>query len=215
MHTYSMDNNLRSKIIVSIFTLSIILSSVLTMIFENVISKVLSWVQTYDCIATIMHLCSDYGVTTNYIGIPFLYSLLYFLFTKYIWRWKCVNKILNVPDLNGHWTGKLTSVTFGSTIDMDLDIKQTWGKISFVSTFAQSKSESNTASVFIERDGIAKVGFGFINHSRELPHQYDGYNVIDIDNATHLFGRYFNNRDNTNAGHKGGNMGTFELEKQG
>jgi len=96
---------------------------------------------------------------------------------------------------------------------MSLDVVQTWSKISFVSTFPNSKSESNVASIFIERDGIMKVGFGFINHSRELQHQYDGYNILDLDDDTHLFGRYFNNRDNSNVGNKGGNIGTFILHK--
>ena len=68
--------------------------------------------------------------------------------------------------------------------------------------------------MFIKRDGIIKVGFGFINHSRELPHQYDGYNILEMDSDTHLFGRYFNNRDNNNVGNSGGNIGTFDLDKQ-
>ena len=50
-------------------------------------------------------------------------------------------------------------------------------------------------------------------YSRELPHQYDGYNILDLDDDNHLFGRYFNNRDNSNVGNKGGNIGTFELQK--
>lgn len=41
----------------------------------------------------------------------------------------------------------------------------------------------------------------------------DGYNILEIDDETHLFGRYFNNRDNSNVGNKGGNIGTFELTK--
>ena len=96
---------------------------------------------------------------------------------------------------------------------MDLNVEQTWSKISFVSTFPKSKSESNVASIFIERDGIIKVGFGFINHSRELLHQYDGYNILDLDDENHLFGRYFNNRDNSNVSNSGGNIGTFELQR--
>lgn len=100
-----------------------------------------------------------------------------------------------------------------AAIYMDLDVVQTWNKISFVSTFPKSKSESNMASIFIERDRMVKVGFGFINRSRELPHQYDGYNILDLDDDNHLFGRYFNNRDNSSVGNKGGNIGTFESQK--
>ena len=160
-----------------------------------------------------LNLCDTLGVTTNFIGVTFLYGIIYWIFDNYAWKWKILRKFLGVPNLNGHWEGTLTSKTFQTTIDMSLDVVQTWSKISFVSSFPKSKSESNVASIFIERDGIMKVGFGFINHSRELQHQYDGYNILDLDDETHLFGRYFNNRDNSNVGNRGGNIGTFKLHK--
>ena len=95
-----------------------------------------------------------------------------------------------MPDLNGYWEGKLTSLTYQTTMDMKLEVKQQWSKINFYATFPESTSSSNVASIFIERDGKVTVGFGFINHSRELPQQYDGYNILEIDDDTHLFGRY-------------------------
>lgn len=134
-------------------------------------------------------------------------------FDKYLWKQKIFKRFLNVPDLNGYWEGKLTSLTYQTTMDMKLEVKQQWSKINFYATFPESTSSSNVASIFIERDGKVTVGFGFINHSRELPQQYDGYNILEIDDDTHLFGRYFNNRDNSNIGHKGGNIGTFKLSK--
>ena len=213
MHSYTIDKNIRGKIIIFIFSMSIILSSILTYWFGGIIDGARVWLQQYKWISEVMDLCDKLGVTTNFIGIPFLYWLIYFVFDKHLWKCKKVKEFLNVPDLNGHWEGELTSTTFETTIHMSLDIKQTWSKISFVSTFPRSRSESNVASIFIERDGIVKVGFGFINHSRELPHQYDGYNILDLDDDTHLFGRYFNNRDNSNVGNKGGNIGSFELHR--
>ena len=42
---------------------------------------------------------------------------------------------------------------------------------------------------------------------------YDGYNILDLDDDNHLFGRYFNNRDNSNVGNRGGNIGIFELRR--
>ena len=213
MHEYTIDKSLRGKVILNIFILSIILSSFLTFWLGGIITNAKMWLQQYAWISDILRLCDELGVTTNFIGVTFLYGLIYWLFDNYIWKWKLLRKVLNVPDLNGHWEGNLTSATYQTTIHMDLDVVQTWSKISFVSTFPKSKSESNVASIFIERDGIVKVGFGFINHSRELPHQYDGYNILDLDDDNHLFGRYFNNRDNSNVGNKGGNIGTFELQK--
>ena len=213
MHAYTIDKSLRGKVILNIFILSIILSSFLTFWLGGIITNAKMWLQQYTWISDILRLCDELGVTTNFIGVTFLYALIYGFFDNYIWKWKPLRKVLNVPDLNGHWEGELTSATYQTTIHMDLNIKQTWSKISFVSTFPKSKSESNVASIFIERDGIVKVGFGFINHSRELPHQYDGYNILDLDDDNHLFGRYFNNRDNSNVGNRGGNIGIFELRK--
>ena len=114
---------------------------------------------------------------------------------------------------------KVFGERFPTGEDADKDIAESTagpiklGKINFYATFPESTSSSNVASIFIERDGKVTVGFGFINHSRELPQQYDGYNILEIDDDTHLFGRYFNNRDNSNIGHKGGNIGTFKLSK--
>ncbi|WP_050642210.1 MULTISPECIES: hypothetical protein [Clostridia] len=213
MHTYTIDKSLRSKMILNIFIASIILSALFTFLLGDVISEVRAWMQNYKWLAEILNLCDRLGVTTNFIGVTFLYGALYWGFDNFVWRWKIVKKFLNVPDLRGHWEGELTSTTYKTKLDMKLDVKQTWSKISFVSTFPKSKSESNVAAIFIERDGIVKIGFGFINHSREFPHQYDGYNILDMDDDNHLFGRYFNNRDNSNVGNSGGNMGTFELRK--
>lgn len=213
MHAYTIDKSLRGKVILNIFILSIILSSFLTFWLGGIITNAKMWLQQYTWISDILRLCDELGVTTNFIGVTFLYALIYGFFDNYIWKWKPLRKVLNVPDLNGHWEGELTSATYQTTIHMDLNIKQTWSKISFVSTFPKSKSESNVASIFIERDGIVKVGFGFINHSRELPHQYDGYNILDLDDDNHLFGRYFNNRDNSNVGNRGGNIGILELRR--
>lgn len=213
MHAYTIDKSLREKIILQIFILSIILSLVLTFLLGGIITNAKMWLQQYTWISDILKLCDQLEVTTNFIGVTFLYALIYWAFDNYIWKWKPLRKVLNVPDLNGHWEGELTSTTYQMTIHMDLNVEQTWSKISFVSTFPKSKSESNVASIFIERDGIIKVGFGFINHSRELLHQYDGYNILDLDDENHLFGRYFNNRDNSNVGNSGGNIGTFELQR--
>lgn len=213
MHAYTIDKSLREKVILIIFIISIILSSVLTFLLGGIITNTKIWFQQYAWISNALRLCDELGVTTNFIGVPCLYALIYKIFDNYTWKWKPLKKVLTVPDLNGHWEGELTSATYQTTIHMDLNIVQTWSKISFVSTFPKSKSESNVASIFIERDGIIKVGFGFINHSRELPHQYDGYNILDLDDDNHLFGRYFNNRDNSNVGNRGGNIGTFELQK--
>lgn len=213
MHNYMVDKNLRGKFIIGIFSCSIILSTVLTMLLNTPINLILTWMKPYNWINEVLKICDALGITTNFIGIPFLYAILYYAFDKKMWKWKFIRKIYGIPDLNGKWEGKLNSSYSDVDIKMNLEVEQTWSQISFVSTYPKSRSESNTASFFLASGGIMKVGFGFINHSRELPHQYDGYNILDIDDDTHLFGRYFNNRDNSSTGREAGNVGTFKLTK--
>lgn len=213
MHTYSIDNDLRKQVIINIFIFSIIISSALTLLLRTPISNILIWFQQFDWIMEILNLSDKFGITTNFIGIPFIYTFTYILFDKYIWKTRIMRNILNMPNLNGNWKGTLYSITQRKNINMELDIKQTWSKISFITTFPKSRSESNMANMWIERDGITKVGFGFFNRSREMQHQYDGYNILELDSEDHLFGRYFNNRNNEDIGIRGGNVGNFELNR--
>ena len=213
LYPYTINTDARKKVVIGIFILSILLSSVLTYWLEAPISNVKVLIQKYEWIEQLFKICDAVGVTTNFIGIPSLFLVLYQLFDRVIWHWKWVRKIHGVPDLRGHWEGTLKSITAQKTLDMKLDVKQTWTKINFFCTFPKSTSSSNVASIFTDRDGVVKIGFGFFNQSRELPQQYDGYNILNMDDETHLFGRYFNNRDNSNIGGKEGNIGTFELSK--
>lgn len=156
-------------------------------------------------------------VFLDIISAPAIYAILYWWFDKKLWKTEYINKVLQIPDLNGEWTGKAKS-SFGDNNEytMKLTIKQTWSKISFVASFpdTNSKSESNCASFFIETNGDKKIGFGFVNRSREVSaQQYDGYNVLELDSENEIAGRYFNNRDNSAFGIDGGNKGQFKLTR--
>lgn len=166
MHPYTIDTGARKKVILIIFIFSIILSSVLTYFLEGGILSAKAWLQQFDWIDQVLKICDAVGVTTNFIGIPFLFGVMYWLFDKYFWKWKILKRFLNVPDLNGHWEGKLTSVTQQTIMDMKLEVKQQWSKINYYATFPKSTSSSNVASIFIERDGKITVGFGFIKIGR-------------------------------------------------
>lgn len=125
-------------------------------------------------------------------------------------------KILGIPNLNGEWTGKANSSLGNTEYTMNLKVEQTWSKISFIATFpdTNSKSESNCASFFVEANGDKKIGFGFVNRSREInSQQYDGYNILELDSENVISGRYFNNRDNSLFGIVGGNKGQFKLTR--
>lgn len=218
MHSYSIDSNVRGKFLIYIFIFSILVSTVLTALFSNVIQSILNWLTSINCMSVLLDECQKFGVTVNFIGVPFIYWLLFYFFDKCIWKTRVIAKLHNVPDINGKWKGTLVSSINNKEIRMEMDVVQTWSKIKFISIFpdTNSKSESNNAAIYVESIGDMKVGFGFINRSRQVnAQQYDGYNVLEFDDNNHIVGRYFNNRDNTNIDpfNKGGNKGTFYLEK--
>lgn len=213
MHSYTIDTDARKKVIIYIFILSILLSTLCTYCLEGEISNIKNWLNQIEWANQLLKICDAFGITTNLIGIPFVFKIMYSCFDKHIWKCKIFQCLHNVPDLNGRWKGQLTSITQDTTIDMYLDIKQQWSKVNFYATFPNSTSKSNFASIIINQSGKAIIGFGYINYSRELPHQYDGYNILVLDDDTHLYGRYFNNRNNSNIGHKDGNIGNFNLTK--
>jgi len=216
MHSYSIDKDIRRKANTYIIIISILASSILTLIFGNVISALGTWTQNQSGLKQIYDLCNKLGVTTNFLGIPFLYGLLYWGYDKCIWKLPAIRLLHRIPDLNGKWEGTLISAYNNQSIKMNMEITQTWSKVSFISRYPETKtvSESNTGSILIERDGILKIGFGFINRARHIKaHMYDGYNILELDGEDQLYGRYFNNRNNSNVNREDGNVGTFELHR--
>lgn len=217
MHVYSIDKDIRRKVILILFVISVIISVFLTSILGKPIDGVLNFVKTIECINAVLGVCGTFGVSPNFLAVPTIYALLYFIFDCKLWKNKHIIKWSGIPDLNGKWVGKLkSSFCNENEITMEMEVEQTWSKIKFVSKFpdTNSKSESDSATIFIESNGDIKVGFAFINRSREIhSQQYDGYNILEFDSVNEISGRYFNNRDNRTEGILGGNKGTFRIKR--
>ena len=218
MHVYSIDKDIRRKVIVVIFGLSIFISIIMKYLLSVPIGFIGECIKKVELLQILFQIGNLLDVFVDVISVPVIYAILYWWFDKKLWKTKYINKVLQIPDLNGEWTGKAKS-SFGDNNEytMNLTIEQTWCKISFVASFpdTKSKSESNCASFFVETNGDKKIGFGFVNRSREVnSQQYDGYNILELDSENVIFGRYFNNRDNSARGIAGGNKGQFVLKKK-
>lgn len=60
-------------------------------------------------------------------------------------------------------------------------------------TFCMKSIIYNQYSFFIEVNSDKKVGFPFVNNSRDVNSQrHEGYNIIEIDDENEISGRYFN-----------------------
>lgn len=217
MHVYSIDKDIRGKVIVALFCISIFISIIIKYILRIPIEYFTGSINKVELLAILFQTGDILDVFCDIISAPAIYTILYFNFDKKLWKMKYVKKLLGIPNLNGEWVGKAkSSIGDNAEYTMKLEVEQTWSKISFIASFpdTNSKSESNCASFFVEANGNIKVGFGFINRSREVnSQQYDGYNILELDSENVISGRYFNNRDSIALGIAGGNKGQFNLTK--
>lgn len=81
------------------------------------------------------------------------YSVLYWAFDNYVWRWGLWGKlgVLRVPNLNGEWAGNVDSSygPNGSTHPVSASIVQKWSKllVRFETEHSQSHSISGTLKI--------------------------------------------------------------------
>lgn len=216
MHSYSIDRDLRVKVAIYIFIISMVVSIFLndycadiiksfTLMLENgkagKIVKVLEWLE----------------VNQNVLGVPFCYGILTLLYNEVAWKWF---KVLHgIPDLNGLWEGNLKSSFNDQEIPMEMKIKQTWSKISIQTEFKKTNSisSSNVASIYVDGSKGTQIFFGYINDSYDVSNKmqtHAGYNILTLLDDNKIKARYFNDRQNPDSNIKGGNKGTFEVVRR-
>ena len=189
MHTYSIENDeLRTKLIIVIFIISLVLSYllnayVLTLIPTEIISK----------IPFIMELSA-----------LSVFGFIKVLFDKFIWCLLSWFKFIDIPNLNGKWRGHYKSSKDGDTdieIPMECTIKQTWTKIGvFFSNNARADSKSIMACMVLEASPILRYEYinspperGVAMHTGTCKLKYDREEKT-------LIGEYYNDRHNGHSG---------------
>ncbi|KWS40879.1 hypothetical protein [Pseudomonas syringae] len=94
------------------------------------------------------------------IGAGVVFTVLYAIFNKIIWKWPWAVKFLKVPDLSGEWQCTGTSLDQDGNVRFTwqgiVSITQTWDKIRVRLKTAQSSSTSITAALsYDEADGYS------------------------------------------------------------
>lgn len=218
MHTYSIDRELRTKVAILIFMISMVFSLLAKYLCSGWLEQITIYLETSEW-KQIVNLIEWFEVNPNILGIPFWYGILMCFYEKIVWKWPLLYKLHNIPNLNGIWSGTLTSSYNGKTIPMKMEIKQTWSKISFHSVFTNTNSESysNVAAIYVEGNNGIEISFAFKNDNYSVPDKmqsYDGYNILKLVHENTIKARYFNNRENPNPNFKGGNKGVFEIVRK-
>jgi hypothetical protein len=216
VHSYSVDNGKKIKSTVPV--LLVILTSLLYSLFQSI--GVIDILQSFENSISWLSPLIDWGFISVVITPITIFGVFYFLFNKYIWKWKIVNKFLGVPNVNGKYEGLLQSTYLNEStgirvepIQMILEVNQTFDSIKFTSFFPNtpSSSSSNMGGLISVEDGTAEFVFAYSNKSRDISienDRHDGMNILRFNLGDgSVEGEYFNNRG------KKPNKGTMDLEK--
>jgi hypothetical protein len=103
------------------------------------------------------------------VGAGAVFTVLYWLFDKYVWRWAPLGSLLKVPNLAGDWSCE------GKTLDADGNTKYEWqATVTIVQTWDRlrvrlktKQSGSNSVSAALLRDEVD--GFVLLYHYKNDP----------------------------------------------
>lgn len=216
MHPYSIDKKIRKTVVLILFVLSSFVAYFFSvkynMFFGELKENLLP-----SFMAPVIKIIFAIDLIPNVIGVMTIYTGMEYLFENFIWKWNIVYKWHKIPNLNGLWIGKLTSSYNKKTIDMEMTIEQTWSEISFKGHFGKSESFSNIAAINVDSIRGVSIYFGFHNESNDVntcTQSYDGYNILTLKSKDQINAKYFNNRPNPDKKIKGGNIGTYTLNRK-
>jgi len=158
MKKYSLSSDIREKVYGFIFTLSIILSTAATLLFNILVQD---------------HAVDNIGVLyLNIFILPTVGGInlgLKWLFDNYLWDKKIFAKIIQVQNLSGEWSIEGESST-GDTYGGTLHIKQTFSEILIKGVFLKSTSFNEETFLSLRNNEIV-LSYYYLN---ELKNKEDG-----------------------------------------
>lgn len=139
------------------------------------------------------------------IGAGAVYTALYVLFSRFIWKWDLVSKYLKVPDMTGNWHCKGQS-SWQSDQEWSgrVAISQNWDKIFVVLETDGSRSESISAALLSEGTGGYRLLYHYRNDPRTINDELRAHHgfvdlVVDAD-LQRAQGVYFTGRGRVTHG---------------
>jgi hypothetical protein len=187
MHPYTTDTGQRSQL-----TISLVLGSSLVAILINAI--VLN--SEIDL--------SNYGWVLSPPTVFTIYGFFWTIFDKWVWRLFSQIGMLDVPNLNGEWSGTLkTSYNkFENDILIKVFIKQSWSNISITLRTEKSSSRSITATI-VTKNGCF-LTYDYVNepkgHAQSTMTMHRGTASLELISKNELRGQYYTSRDRQNHG---------------
>ncbi|PCI09710.1 hypothetical protein COB72_05600 [bacterium] len=189
MHPYAQNSPHQPKLIALIAIFSVALASLLGFISAQ--------------------LTETTGITVGSISTLAIFSMLWWLFDKKLWKCELTRKLLLVPDLNGTWhcAGK-TLRKNGESVEWDwnatIQIVQSWSKMRVVLKASQSGSTSIAASLYHEPGQGYRLIYHYDNDPNpdeaDLARHTGLVNILFSEDIQSADGKYFTDKDRMTFG---------------
>ncbi|QYA34108.1 hypothetical protein KYI07_11860 (plasmid) [Macrococcus psychrotolerans] len=154
-----------------------------------------------------INLLVNFGIFDFSFTPIIVFWFLYYLFDKYLWKWKIIVMYFKIPSIEGYYYGSLKSSYIDPktnekkpTIEMNLTVKQDFNNISFICNFPNTPSTSKSRMAALEKyeNNVAIFEFAYYNQSEDIDIEstsHYGYNRLyfNTEDGT-VRGSYFNNR---------------------
>jgi predicted pore-forming effector associated with SMODS systems len=177
----------------------------LFIICDYVASQIENWLSDTPIFAKINHLVHSFSTLT-------LIIVIFLLINHFGWKWKIFRWLIDIPNLNGRYSGELKSSFINDqnqnvVKNCVLEIKQTASYIHVYAYFGDpgtnqrtSTSYSVSEEIIMEKNGFFRLYYIFTSESDVLQVQLNNhagtarFNYY-LDNKT-LDGEYYNQRNN-------------------
>ena len=138
-----------------------------------------------------------------------LYGVTLILYERWLWHPARRIGISQVPDFSGTWRGSGRSSHGGTEFDAEIEIAQTWSKISIVGRFGRSESQSSGFAFIRSRGMEAVLIHTYLNRPMEAGeglHIHEGTAELTLRKDGSMNGTYYTGRDRATHG-------TFTLKR--
>lgn len=188
MHPYAIDTPKRDQVTVTLMFLSIAIGLGLHLWIQEQQWDIPWWIDVPSVFA--------------------VFGLLVYMFDQVVWRvlpgW--VKRYLGIPDLNGTWRGvlKTTYDEFKHEHQVEVEIEQTWRRISIRLKANHSSSRSLTATITTNQSKCSTLSYEYWNEPRpdalKTMEMHRGTAIFELASPDKMEGHYYTGRGREKRG---------------
>ena len=185
MHRYSTDNDNYVKMLVGLTIASAIFNAIINIIIIPSIIK-------NNFLIQLVSLVLSYFIT---------FELIFEIFDKLLWKFSVFNKFIKCPNISGKWKGTIDNHEFPK-VNVDVEIKQSWTKISIKLQSKNAKSKTKALTFFVEDSDNPEICYVYFNESttKKLT-SHGGTGILTfLKDENRLVGYYYTDKHRENNG---------------